>query len=224
LKIKLQEALDRRKEVAAKAGAVQIIINHFEQDARSRQGGRLEKPNFDFQKNADGTTLVTATAPTMDKAQVEAEHKFYAMRYRLLDEKIQEANNFYKIRIPKGAIDDAMLLIDDEQMASEKDAAVVERTLSAILRIRKDLNAGMAHASQIPEAKMTEVIKKELKNAESPEALIKDVKKITAGQLLEKYFSMQRQMCQVDNVIHAANARIEVDIPSSVMDEYKRAK
>jgi len=228
MEITLDAALKRRKEMAAKAGALQSILNVFEMDSRNvvgsrgRGGSRFSKPIFDYAKNQDGTNLVTVTVPRLKKEQVEAEHKFYAMRYRLLDEKIQEANNTTDVKIAKSAIEDAMLIIDDEQIKAEQDAVTVTRKLSSLLSIRKDLNANAGVASNVPESEMIEVVKKELKGGESADELVKDVEIITGGQLLARYFEMQGQLAAVDTVIAEANAKTVIDVPSAVMDDYKK--
>ncbi|MFW9872157.1 MAG: hypothetical protein ACFFG0_03570 [Candidatus Thorarchaeota archaeon] len=80
-KVKLQEALLRRKELQDK---VQILKNFRERDLFELKTGR--KPAH------EGLDDIIAEVPKLTASQVTAEYDFYARQLRLCDAVIQQAN------------------------------------------------------------------------------------------------------------------------------------
>jgi len=221
MKVTLDAALKRRKMVRAKAEALNVILDVYRVAERHKGGSAVEKPTYDYKKNQDGTNLVTATVPRLDREQVEAEQKFYAVRYRLLDEKIQEANNTTEVEVEWAAVKDAILILDDDQLQSEDGSVMVSRKLSSLLSIRKELNekSDAPHAPTLI-GNMKEIITRELKCGESADELAKEVVKITGGELLHEAFTRGTQMCAVDTAIAKANAETMIDVPEKLWEEY----
>ena len=95
MKVKLAEALLRRKELQQRVDRITAVqkLDVFEM--------RVKRINV-----TESIDEVTAAVPKMTRAQVDAEHDFYAKRLRMVDAIIQQANWTTELDAGHGIMDD----------------------------------------------------------------------------------------------------------------------
>jgi len=95
MKLKLAEALLRRKELQGKVDRINVVkqTDLFETKVQRRQAH-------------EGIDDVIAAIPKLTLAEVTAEYDFYAKQLRLIDAAIQQANWTTEIECKDGILDD----------------------------------------------------------------------------------------------------------------------
>jgi len=221
MKATLDVALMWRKQLASKVGALDALKTTLEADAARKQdrhgrgGSQFTQVQIERVSKHEGIDDVTVTVPTLDLDQVQKEYKHYSSRLRTLDNIVQEANYGTKVKILSAAL---VGWEDDEELGAAE--AEVERTLSVLLKIRKDITDALGPASRIPESKLVGIKNAPKKAMDGVQDLIDSVEKTTAGKLMAEHFNLLKQQALVDIKIHETNCAVEVDVAKSVMVVY----
>jgi hypothetical protein len=220
-KITLAKALLRRKELASKVGVLKVIQNHLAADVASRRS-RLSSPQITRVPKHEGIDEVTVVVSKIDREQVDKEYNWHASRLRSIDDIVQKANYATEIEVQASAIADWDDEIPEDLNHNAKYlfGPNIKRSLSKLLKIRKDINEAMDSASKVYENNMIETKTAQKKATDGVDDLINEVKKITAGELMSSYYKLLSQQRVVDGIIHETNCSTMVDIQDSLMLDY----